>query len=267
MDLGLKGRVAIVSGSSEAIGRAIARSLASEGVNVVICARGAESLAAVQDEIRQSGGNAVTVAADVTDPEAVRTVVATAIERFGGLDILVNNVGGAIRFAGFLELTDDDWLDTFKLNVMATVYFVRYALPYLRQSLSPRIINISSISGVQPGYYNPHYTITKAAIINLSKFLANQFASEHILVNVVCPGPVHSRSWDRNVERIANIRGISLDEASLQVDLEEAGKIPLGRVGEGEDVTGLVTYLASDKAAWVTGSCFHVNGGKLSSMY
>lgn len=262
----LKGRVAIVSGGSKGIGKAIAKSLANEGVNVVICARGVEALETVQKEIQQSGGNAVIASADATDPDAVRDVIATAIERFGGLDILVNNVGGVNRFAGFLELTDDEWLEAFELNVMAMVYFVRHALPWLRQSRAARIINISSISGVQPGSYNPHYTITKAAVINLSKYLANQFARDHILVNVVCPGPVHSHFWDRNVQQVANSRGISFDEARVQVDVEEAAKIPLSLVGEGDDVAGLVTFLASDKAAWITGSCFHVNGGKLRSM-
>ncbi|MBC8228371.1 SDR family NAD(P)-dependent oxidoreductase [bacterium] len=109
----LKGRVAIVSGGSKGIGKAIAKSLANEGVNVVICARGVEALETVQKEIQQSGGNAVIASADATDPDAVRDVIATAIERFGGLDILVNNVGGVNRFAGFLELTDDEGLEAF----------------------------------------------------------------------------------------------------------------------------------------------------------
>lgn len=266
MDLELKGRVAIVTGGSKGIGRAIAKSLANEGVNVVICARGAEALAATENEIKQSGGNVLTVSADVTDPESVRNVVVAAIERFGGLDILVNSAGGVSKFADFLKLADDDWLEAFKLNVMGVVYFVRYALPSLRQSHAARIINISSISGVQPGSYNPHYTTVKAAVISLSKYLANQFAGDGILVNVVCAGPVHSDFWDRNIQHIANSRNIPFAEARGQLEVEEASKIPLGRVGEGDDVAGLVTFLASDKAAWVTGSCFHVNGGKLRSI-
>lgn len=266
MDLGLRGRVAIVTGGSKGIGRAIAKSLAGEGVNVVICARGTEALASVRNEIEKSGGNAVAVPADATDTKAVHSVVAAAVERFGGLDILVNNVGGAGRFAGFPELTDDDWMDAFKLNAMTMVHFVRAALPSLRKSLAARIINISSISGIQPGSYNPHYTIAKAAVINLSKYLANQLASDRILVNVVCAGPVHSHSWDMNVQRIADIRNITLDEARNQVEAEEASKVILGRVGKGDDVAGLVSFLASDKAAWITGACFHVNGGKLRSM-
>lgn len=264
MESGLKGRVAIVTGGSMGVGKAIARSLAHEGASVVICARGADALEAVTREIQQGGGSAVAVVADATDPDIAGSVVETAIDRFGGLDILVNNVGGAGRFGGLSELTDQDWLDAFNLNVMTVVHFVRFALPALRQSSSARIINISSTSGVQPGSYNPHYTAAKAAVINVSKYFANLYARDQILVNVVCPGPVYSESWDRNVQRIADIREITLDDARNQVDVEEAGKIPLGRVGEGDDVAGLVTFLASDKAAWITGSCFHVNGGKLA---
>lgn len=267
MDLKLKGRVAIVSGGSKGIGAAIAKSLADEGVRVVICARGEKSLTAVREEIMRSGGRVVAISADCTDPDAVRSVVDRTVEEFHGIDILVNNIGGAEVFADFLELCDDDWLNAFNLNVMSVVYFVRYALPWLRQSTLSRIINISSISGVQPGFYNPHYTITKAATINLSKYLANKFASDGILVNTVCPGPVHSHSWDKNVRRIADVQNLRLDKAKTQVDTEEAQKIPLGRIGEGGDVADLVTFLASERAGWVTGSCFHVNGGKLRSIY
>lgn len=228
MDLGLKGRVAIITGGSKGIGGAIAKSLANEGVNVVICARGKETLTAIEKEIRQSGGKAIAVSADVTDPKSVHSVVAAANKEFGGLDILVNNAGGIDKFASFLELTDDDWLKAFKLNVMSAVHFIRCALPLLRKSHSARIINISSISGAQPGFYNPHYTTVKAAIINLSKYLANQLANDRILVNVVCAGPVHSHFWDRNIQHIADVRGISFDEARRKVEIEETSKIPPG---------------------------------------
>lgn len=266
MNLGLKGRVAIVTGGNKGIGKAIAKSLVQEGASVVICARGAESLRAAQKEITQRDNDVVAVTADASTHDGARKVVDTALKQFGGLDILVNNVGGVNKFGNFLELIDNDWIDAFNLNVMSVVYLVQYALPLLKKSKSPRVINISSISGIQPGFYNPHYTIAKAAVINLSKYLANQFASGRILVNVVCVGPVHSNSWDRSIKHIADIRGISVEEAKAQVETEEANKIPLGRVGEGEDVAGLATFLASDKANWITGSCFHVNGGKLRSM-
>jgi NAD(P)-dependent dehydrogenase (short-subunit alcohol dehydrogenase family) len=213
-----------------------------------------------------SGLEILTVAADATDQEAVNSAVNRVIETYGGLDILVNNVGGAGKFGGFPDLSDADWRSAFDLNVLSVVHFVRAAEPYLRKAANGRIINISSIAGAQPGAFNPHYTVTKAATINLSKHLANYFVKAGVLVNVVCPGPVHSDSWDDNVRRLASERGIALEEAWQQVEREESSKIPLGRVGEGEDVAGLVAFLASDKASWITGSCFHVNGGKLSTI-
>ena len=251
MELTLEGRVAIVSGGSRGIGAAIARSLAREGVSVVICARGKGPLDIVRDEIVLSGGKALAISADCTDPVDVGNVVDRTIDEFHGVDILVNNVGGAGRFADFMELSDSDWLNVFRLNMLSNVYFVRYVLPWLRYSKSPRIINISSISGLQPGFYNPHYASVKAAVINFSKYLANVLASDGILVNTVCPGPVLNDSWDKDVRRMT----------------EETQKIPLGRIGEADDVADLVTFLASERASWITGSCFHVNGGKFRSIH
>lgn len=266
MNFGLNNRVALVTGGSKGIGKSIATSLAKEGATVVICARGANELDALREEIMQFGGKSLVFSVDATDDNAVKELIAAACETCGGIDILVNNVGGAQKFGGFLELDNRDWLDAFNLNVMTVVNFTRHSLPLLRQSRDARIINISSISGVQPGSYNPHYALTKAAVINLSKYLANQLASEKILVNVVCAGPVYSHSWDRNIHRISAVRNISFEEASYQVDAEETAKIPLKRIGRGSDIGDFVAFLASDKAGWITGSCFHINGGKLSSI-
>lgn len=259
-------RVAIVTGGSKGIGRAIAISMANAGIKVLICARGLSRLLDVQKEIQESGGEAVIVSADVTDYKNVKQVVDTAVQQFQKIDILVNNVGGAIRFGEFFELEDKDWHNSFNLNIMPIVYFVRETTSWLLKSTAPRIINISSISGIEPGLYNPHYTITRAAVINLSKYLSNIFASKGILVNVVCPGPIYTDSWERIIQDIANRKNITFDEAKKMFDKEEAAKIPLGRLGLGNDVAGLVTFLASEQANWITGSCFHVNGGKLRSM-
>ena len=266
MNSGLQGRTAIVTGGSKGIGKAIAKSLALDGANVVICARALEPLVSVREEIITAGGSALAVAADVIKPEAVKEVVARAAAAFGGLDILVNNAGGAEKFGGFFELSDEDWLEAYKLNIMSAVSFVRYSIPWLRESKHSRIINISSVSGVQPGYYNPHYTVTKAAMINLTKALSNELLKDNILVNVVCPGPVHSYSWENYIQGTASSHGLPVEEVRKRIEIEEASKIPLGKVGEPEDVAGLVTFLASDKASWITGSCFHVNGGKLHTM-
>jgi len=268
MELGLKNRVAIITGSSHGIGKAIAISLAKEGARVVICGRNPDTLSEVHDEIKRIGGDVVAVTANVTHSEDVKKVISQTIAGFGDkIDILINNVGGAEKFGNLLELDDQDWRDSFELNVMSIVQFVRETLPWMRTSPMPRIINISSVSGIEPGFYNPHYTIMKAAVINLSKYLANQYASDGILVNVVCPGPTFSNSWDRNIQRIADLREIHFDEAKNLVENEESAKIPLGRIGTGVDVASLVTYLASDQANWITGSCFIVDGGKLRSIH
>ncbi len=264
MNLALSGRVALVTGGTKGIGRAIAQALAEEGARVAVTARGADALRKAAQEL--SAWNVLAVAADATDQKAVDSAVARVIEVHGGLDVLVNNVGGAGKLGGFADLGDADWRYAFDLNVLSMVHFVRAAEPHLRKSKCGRIINISSIAGVQPGAFNPHYTVTKAATINLTQCLAKHFVGDRVLVNVVCPGPVHSDSWDANVTRLAVERGIPAEEARLQVEREEAAKIPLGRVGEGEDIAGMVAFLASEKAGWVTGSCFHVNGGKLSTI-
>jgi len=265
MKLGLSGRVALVTGGSKGIGRAVATALAEEGVRVAVTARGVEALQKTASELSEF--NVLAVPSDATDQLATSAAMARVVEAFGGLDILVNNVGGAGKFGGFDVLTDADWQNAFDLNVLSLVHFVRAAEQYLRKSRQGRIINISSISALQPGTFNPHYAVTKAATINLGKFLADYFIKDGVLVNVVCPGPVHSDSWNENVRRLALERGVAIEPVRQEVEREESSKIPLGRVGEGEDVAGLVVFLASDQAKWITGSCFHVNGGKLRTIW
>jgi 3-oxoacyl-[acyl-carrier protein] reductase len=267
MDLQLKDRIALVTGGSKGIGASIVRQLAKEGAKVIFCARPSQTMAVLEEEIRSEGGICVSMPVDVFDVKAVNKLVDAAAASWGGLDILINNVGGAIRFGGFDELSDEDWMRAYEFNVMSMVRFTRAALPYLRKSELKRIINISSTSAAQPGVYNPHYTVTKAATINLGKHLANVLAKEKILVNTVCPGPVHSESWDENILRVASERKISVPEARFIIENEEAAKIPLGVIGEGDQIATVVALLASPLSAWTTGSCFHVNGGKMSNAF
>ena len=148
---------------------------------------------------------------------------------------------------------------------MSVVRFTRSALPHLRGSTLRRIINVSSISAVQPGYYNPHYTVTKAAVLNLGKYLANALANENILVNTICPGPVKTEAWEMNVRKVSLTRKISDYEARELVEKEEISKIPLRALGEGVHIASAVALLASPLSSWTTGSCIHINGGKLNS--
>lgn len=262
----LTGRVALITGGSKGIGRAIALSLCEEGASVAITARNLTDLEKSARMMVDSGFDVLAIPADATDQCAVDSAIQRIIDCYGRLDILVNNVGGVSKFGGFADLHDDDWRNAFEVNVMSMVHFVRASEAYLRDSPYGRIINISSISAVQPGTFNPHYTITKAATLNLSKFLANYFVKDGVLVNTICPGPVHSASWDSNVNRLSLERNLSYETVWEQVEKEESIKVPIGRIGEGEDISGLVAFLASDKASWITGSCFHINGGKLASV-
>jgi 3-oxoacyl-[acyl-carrier protein] reductase len=208
-----------------------------------------------------------TFVADAADPNSAECAINAAANKFGGLDILVNNAGGVDKIGGFTDLRNEDWLQAFELNVMSAVYAVRQALPWLRRSRNARIINVASISGVEPGLLVPHYCAAKAALINLSKHLANTLAGDRILVNVVCPGQVHTEARQKLAEYVAESEDISISAAIDKIDSQGAARIPLGRIGEPGDVAQLITFLASDRASWITGSCFHIDGGKLRSAF
>jgi 3-oxoacyl-[acyl-carrier protein] reductase len=266
MKLSLAGRVAIVTGGSKGIGRQISLAMAAEGVKVVVAARGMASIEETCSLIKSTGGDALGIQVDVTSVSQVKHVVQQTLERYGKLDFLINNAGGASKYGSFQECLEVDWLDSFKLNVMGCVNFVQAAESALLLSSQARILTVSSITGLQPGYFNPHYSITKAATINLSKHLANIYAEKGICCNVICAGPVHSDAWNSNVTALANAKSVSFGEAYSELEAQEKKKIPLGRIGEPEDVAAMVVFLLSEKANWITGSCFHVSGGKYSAM-
>ncbi len=265
MNLELNGRIALVTGGSKGIGAGIVRCLAEEGMRVAVCARPSTAMEALMAELQSAGFEVMAVPANVMDPEQVREAVALVVSRWGGLDLLVNNVGGAVRYGGFEELGDEDWMRAFEFNVMPVVRFVRAVLPHLRRSTLRRIINVSSISAIQPGLFNPHYALTKSAVVNLGKQLANAFAKDGILVNTVCPGPVRSEAWEANIRAEAERTGKPVDVARELFEEREALKVPLGRVGQPADVAGAVAFLASQFSSWTSGSCLHINGGKLAA--
>jgi 3-oxoacyl-[acyl-carrier protein] reductase len=265
MNLQLTDRIALVTGGSKGIGEAIVRALVAEGVRVAFCARSSAAMADLAEELTAQGHACLALPVDAFDPATIAPCVATVVRVWGGLDLLVNNLGGAIRFAAFEDLTDEDWVHAHELNVLSVVRFTRAALPHLRRSTLRRIVNVSSLSALQPGAFNPHYTATKAAVVNLSKHLANVLAKEKILVNAICPGPVHSESWQENVRRVAQERGLAEHDAFDVVEREEANKVPLGVIGDGAQIGAAVAWLASPLSGWTTGSCLHIDGGKLAA--
>ena len=250
MQLGLEERVCVVTGSTEGIGEASARMLAEEGARVVTSGR------------RESGpgvGESLHVALDLSVPSAPGELVGAAEQAFGRVDCLVNNVGVAYQ-TSFEELTDADWAVMWELNVMSYVRAIRAVLPGMRERGNGRIVNVSSTAGKRPSTGMPNYSVTKAAVLSLSRLVADVYAKDGILCNAVAPGPTASPAWlaagglaDQSAERT----GKSREEI-----LEGVGKgRPLGRLAEPEEIAAVIVFLCSDRASYVTGSAWSADGG------
>jgi 3-oxoacyl-[acyl-carrier protein] reductase len=243
MDLGLASKACVVTGSTGGIGREVARLLAAEGAHVVTCGRrGAPGV-----------GEALHVATDLSEPAAPAAVVEQAVEALGQLDVLVNNVGFA-RQARFEEVPDEEWDALWQLNVMSYVRATRAALPHLRERRGA-IVNVSSTAGKRPSTSMPHYSVTKAAVLSLSRLVADLYAGEGIRCNAVTPGPTATDAWlgegglaDQQGEREQVLRKVA------------AGR-PLGRLAEPEEIATVIVFLASDAASYVTGAAWSADGG------
>jgi 3-oxoacyl-[acyl-carrier protein] reductase len=254
----LAGRVAVVTGASKGIGRAIALELAEAGADLVVNARGADMLDAVAKEIAVRGRQAHAVAADVATPEGAAMVVEGARQRFGRVDVLVNNAGKGTP-KPILDLTEDDWHASLELNLLAAVRLSLASVPLMRTHGGGRILNIASRVGRQPDPYFAPYAAAKAALINFTKSLANAFSKDGILCNCVVPGLIRTEAVLEAAQKSADATGKTVDEV-FEATLRQR-PIPAGRLGEPEDVAGIVVFLAGPRASWITGSTITVDGG------
>ena len=262
MDLSLKGRLALVTGSTSGLGKAIAMALAMEGADVIINGRDREKLNQTAIDIGlRSLTNIHNCCADATKTDEIKNFFEENWRWLTKLDILVNNVGNIEKFGSFADLKDKDWLRCYDLTFMSAVRFTREALPFLTASGNGRIINISSLPSHQPGAYNPHNSAAKASLNNLTKYLANMLGNKNILVNAICPSTLDGGTWKQNVADRSKRCGLSTEEAEQTMKDEEFKKSPLCRMGTLDNVANLVVYLASDRAAFQTGHIYDVDGG------
>ncbi len=258
MDLGLKGKVAVVTGSSRGLGKAIAHALAAEGATLAICSRTESSIKDVARDISDRYHTEVHWEARnlVTPGEAEKFIKGT-IERFGGVDVLVNNVGTGYT-KPFEDITDDEWQNLLEINLKVAISCSRAALPTMKQHGRGKIVNIAALSGKMPRLGQTGSNVAKAALINFTESLAREFAPYGIRVNAVCPAAVLTDRWVERVNKVAKGRGVDFDTAMQAM---AKGVIPLGRFGSPEEVAAAVAFLASDKSDFITGNSIMLDGG------
>src|SRR5436190_200049 len=250
MDLGLRDRVCVVTGSTGGIGLATARLLAAEGARVAVAGRDSARV----ESARQTADAALGVVADLSVPGAAEAIIAEATTSLGEVDCLVNNVGVAYQ-ASFDELTDEQWDEMWRLNVMSFVRAIRAVLPSMRGRGSGVIVNVSSTAAKRPSTGMPNYSVTKAAVLSLSRLVADLYAKDGIRCNAVTPGPTVTAAW-------LGEGGLADQQGEREEVLAKVGAgRPLGRLAQPEEIAAVIAFLCSPRASYVTGAAWSADGG------
>jgi len=262
MDLRLRGKVAMVSGASKGIGKAIALGLAEEGVHLALNARGPEALEKLADEIRrQHEVEVLAVPGDMTRAEDIEKFVARTAERFGRIDILVNNAGSS-QGGVFWDVPERVWLDSWGLKLFGYVRLMQAVIPHMIRQGGGRMVNIVGGSGKQPIPTMLPGGSANAALLTITKGVADSVAKHNIVVNAVNPGPIRTERWDGLMQRLGQELGVS----AAEYEKTFVKDIPAGRVGRPEEIADLVLFLASERASYLTGTSITADGGMTRSM-
>ena len=262
MDLGLRGKTAIVTGSSMGLGLAVAKELAREGCNVTICSRGEEALFAAQKEIQAQadGAQVHAVMTDMERSEDINRLVSETVDRFGTVHILVNNAGTSIT-KDFLDVEREDWTKIFQMIIVGASEASKLVIPYMQKQKWGRIINVGSASSKQPRPRRVLSNTAKTALLSFTKTLAREFVKDGILVNCAIPGRFYTH-WRERIEKMAKDQGRGEEDVYAEVVKD----ITMSRLGQPEEFAAMVLFLASERASFISGVAYAVDGGEISSI-